>query len=182
MNQKNQSYTLIGTDRIAKVFFVMVDVISKPYETNGIQYPACLVEIYEKQTNMFVTCYVIPEFLVFPSYDLLLDYCNKLDKIALPPNHSSECGRASPIAPMSYTSTGSDTPILCPTQRGFSTEQFLSFILFLSFLFVLPVLGLYICYAVFFLGGVSDFFSAFYLFLTCFAFGIYGFFISGKGG
>lgn len=182
MSQKNQSYTLIGKDRIAKVSLVLAEVISKPYENNDIQYPACLVEIYEKQTNMFVTCYVLSEFLIFPSYDLLIDYCNKSGKIALPPNHSSECGRAPPIAPELHTTTGSDTPILCPSQRGFSTEQFLSFILFLNFLFVLPVLGLYICYAVFFLGGVSDFFSAFYLFLTCFTAGIFGVLSFIKGG
>lgn len=191
MSKNNRTYTLEHKNRKAVVATGSLPII-KNYQVVGYTQPCTTVLIYCQKTGNLLDSYELPDYKEFSHYLSLVRYCNSVrhankeqffDKRLVPlSEHSYECSGASPIAPMSYTSTGSDTPILCPGQRGFSTEQFLSFILFLSFLFVLPVLGLYICYAVFFLGGVSDFFSAFYLFLTCFTAGIFGFLSFSKGG
>lgn len=192
-----RDYELHTKDRFASVLEEIFP--DKPYRAT--------VVILTKKTHKVVLTCKLPEYVEFKSMSALIRHCRAVEEarkqaeisekqrildsfdfsdssktLALPSEHSIECGGASPIAPMSHTSTGSDTPILFPSQRGFSTEQFLSFILFLNFLFFLPILGLYICYAVFFLGGVSDFFSAFYLFLTCFTAGIFGFLSFSKGG
>lgn len=90
-----KSYTLESKNRVAKVYSVLADIISKPYENNKVKHSACLVNIYEKQTNMFITSYVLPEFKVFSSYELMINHCKDLAKIAISPNSYYECGRYS---------------------------------------------------------------------------------------
>lgn len=166
-----RDYELHTKDRFASVLEEIFP--DKPYRAT--------VVILTKKTHKVVLTCKLPEYVEFKSMSALIRHCRAVEEarkqaeiaekqrildsfdfsdsfktLALPSEHSIECGGASPIAPMSYTSTGSDTPILYPSQRGFSVLEFLQFIFTINLIFITPVASLFFLYQFVFLGNFNS--------------------------
>lgn len=120
MSKNNRTYTLEHKNRKAVVATGSLPII-KNCKVVGYTQPCTTVVIYCKKTGNILDSYELPDYKEFGHYLSLVRYCNSVrhankeqffDKRLAPlSEHSHECSGASPIAPMSHTSTGSDTPI-----------------------------------------------------------------------
>lgn len=177
-----RDYELETKDRFASVLEEIFP--DKPYRAS--------VVILTKKTHKVVLACKLPEYVEFKSMSALIRHCVAVEEarkqaeiaekqrildsfdfldcsktFAPPSEHSIECGGAPSIAPMSLPTTGGDTPILCPSQRGFSILEFLQFIFTVNLIFITPVASLFFLYQFVFLGNFSSVMQLAFVFWAC---------------